>query len=182
MNTSKHHEITEPTEPMEPIEPMEPTKPTEPTEPTEPNFSSMTIKQLKLYCKEHQIAGYSGLCKKDIINIILNKPIPIKKEYELQQDDLVSEEKLQTKKVDELRFICRQMGLTIYKKTKSIMIHQILHNLKQVVEKIHINTENKPKIIRGQLCDLDSDDESVITDIATDDDINYKYNISDIDE
>ena len=127
---------------------------------TTANMQKMTIKQLKTYCKDHHIVGYSGLCKNDIINIILNKPIPIKKEYALITEDLRCMDRLQSKKVDELRYICRQIGISIYKKTKSTMIAQILQKSNEMNKNPIYSNGIMPKIIRGQLYGLDSDDES----------------------
>ena len=123
-------------------------------------LQTMTIKQLKAYCKSHQISGYSGLCKTDIINLILNKPIPTKKEFNLNKTELISPAALQLKKVDELRFICRQMGLIAYQKTKSAMIANILqqHNGETKVATSNTNTTS-PKIIQGQQYELDSNDD-----------------------
>ena len=41
------------------------------------NISEMTVKELKAYCKKHQIKGYSKLRKSQILSLIKKKVIKI---------------------------------------------------------------------------------------------------------
>lgn len=107
----------------------------------------MNLKQLKAYCRQNEIHGYSSLRRQEIIDLIQGNYR--KKEYVLNLNELSSRAVLQKKTTDELKFICKALHINIYRKPKSSIIELILQH----------KTITTTTITPMQRCDTDSADE-----------------------
>ena len=104
------------------------------------NFNKMTIKELKHYCRQNSISNYSNKSKLKIIELILSNKTH-KSSITNTSNNLINNQslmanlvsndmllsKLNEKKIQELRHICKTLGINIYnKKTKQKIIESIL--------------------------------------------------------
>ena len=134
-------------------------------------FNQLTIKQLKQYCRQHQISNYSNKCKHKIIELIMaNVTHNIKNKQHNKQNQTKSKQlsnditeilhntkqlsngitaildnkynkieiKLNRKKMQELRQLCKKFGINIQnKKTKQKIIDCILNAVKNNIQLQH---------------------------------------------
>lgn len=108
-------------------------------------LNKLNTKQLRQHCQSNKIKGYSGLPKKELINLILGKPVNIKKHFDIVIDDLIHS-KLEEKKLAELRYICKHFGIKTYKKKKPEMIDAIVINKNNPqIKKNNKTKKNKSK-------------------------------------
>ena len=93
------------------------------------DYSNMTITDLKKHCKEHHIRGYSGLRKAEIIQLIQGA---FNKTWKIDTNILLDESKLRRKKIDELRYIAKHLGIDATG-SKNDLIHSIIsiHSIRQ---------------------------------------------------
>lgn len=147
------------------------------------SLQKMNTKKLKEYCRENKIKGYSGLQKKHIIDLILGKYTPMQLQYVINESELDLIEILQTKKLAELKYICKTFGINVYKKTKPNIIQCILsrnnnnntqQNIKQQQQQqIKKINNSKNMIINAKLYDLDDDDIVIHNNDIIEEDVNF---------